>query len=189
MTLKQLYLTLLQLMPCFGDNGGQGPVCSKICLATVLICLIFAQEKLHERFSGSTVFPAQNPMNLHSSKTCFVLITHLISTQTTKSWKMLMNNQFKAQSLNQKSYQKFMLSYFSVTCFKHVGLLWPISMLDRKQVRGYEIKNIFASMGIPQSWDCLIVIMEWLYLFYSRFYLMAILHIILRIICLDTLYR
>ena len=35
--------------------------------------------------------------------------------------KMLMNNQFKAQSLNRKSYRKFTLSYFSVTCFKHVG--------------------------------------------------------------------
>ena len=50
---------------------------------------------------------------------------------------MLMNNKFKAQSLNRKSYRKFTLSWFSVTCFKHFGLLWPISALDRKQVRGY----------------------------------------------------
>ena len=62
---------------------------------------------------------------------------HLLFTQTTKSWKMLMNNKFKAQSVNRKSYRKFTLSWFSVTCFKHVGLLWPISALDRKQVRGY----------------------------------------------------
>ena len=48
-----------------------------------------------------------------------------------------MNNQFKAQSLNRKSYRKFTLSYFSVTCYRHVELLWPISALDRKQVRGY----------------------------------------------------
>ena len=48
-----------------------------------------------------------------------------------------MNNQLKAQSLNRKSYRKFTLSYFSVTCYKHVELLWPISALDRKQVRGY----------------------------------------------------
>ena len=50
-----------------------------------------------------------------------------------------MNNQFNAQSLNRKSHRKFTLSYFRVTCFKHVGLLWPISALDRKQVRGYWI--------------------------------------------------
>ena len=48
---------------------------------------------------------------------------------------MLMNKQFQAQSLNRKSYRKF-TSYFGVTCFKHVGLLWPISALDRKQVPG-----------------------------------------------------
>ena len=50
---------------------------------------------------------------------------------------MLMKNKFKAQSLNRKSYRKFTLSWFSVTCFKHVGLLWPISALDRKQVCSY----------------------------------------------------
>ena len=48
-----------------------------------------------------------------------------------------MNIKFKAQSLNRKSDRKFTLSCSSVTCFKHVGLLWPISALDRKQVRGY----------------------------------------------------
>ena len=53
-----------------------------------------------------------------------------------------MNNQFKAQSLNRKSYWKFTLSYFSVTCFKHVGLLWPISAFDRKQVRGYIVYRL-----------------------------------------------
>ena len=112
-------------------------VCSKTCLVTVLICSIFAWEKLHYRFSASAVFPGQNRTNYHSSKTCFAFITHLLSAQTTKLWKMLMNNKFKAQSLNRKSYRKFTLSWFSVTCFKHVGLLWPISALDRKQVRGY----------------------------------------------------
>ena len=67
----------------------------------------------------------------------FSLITHLLSTQTTKSWQMLRNNKFKAQNLNRKSYWKFTWSWFSVTCLKHVGLLWPISMLDRKQLRSY----------------------------------------------------
>ena len=38
-------------------------VCSKTCLATVLIRSIFAREKLHERFSASAVFPAQNRTN------------------------------------------------------------------------------------------------------------------------------
>ena len=112
-------------------NTGNDPcvhsdMCSKTCLATVLIRSIFAQEKLHERFSASAVFLAQNRTNKHSSKRCFAFITHLVSTQTTKSWKMLMNNKFKAQSLNRKSYRKFALSCFSITCFKHVGLLWPI---------------------------------------------------------------
>ena len=80
-------------------------------------------------------------------KHVFALITHLLSIQTTKSWKMLMNNQFKAQSLNRKSHRKFTLSYFSLTCFKHVGLLWPISALDRKQVRGY-VKNVFGDFSL-----------------------------------------
>ena len=37
--------------------------CSKACFATVLIRSIFAREKLHERFSASAVFPAQNRKN------------------------------------------------------------------------------------------------------------------------------
>ena len=52
-----------------------------------------------------------------------------------------MNNKSKAQSLNRKSYQKFTLSCFSVTWFKHVVLLWPIKALDRKQVRSYLLKS------------------------------------------------
>ena len=109
---------------------------SKTCLATVLFRSMFAREKLYERFSASAVLTAQNRTNEHSSKTCFALITHLLSTQSTKSWKMFMNNKFKAQSLNRKSYRKFTLSCLSVTCFKHVGSLWQISALDKKQVRG-----------------------------------------------------
>ena len=58
-----------------------------------------------------------------------------------------MNNKFKAQSLNRKSYRKFTLSWFSVTCFKYVGLLWPISALDRKQVRGYHLNCPQWSLG------------------------------------------
>ena len=67
----------------------------------------------------------------------------------TKSWKILTNNKFKAKSLNRKSYWKFKLSWFSVTCFKHVGLLWPISALDRKQVRGYLMiaSGLFRMLG------------------------------------------
>ena len=87
----------------------------------MLIRSIFAREKLHERFSASAVFPAQNRTNWHSSKTCFALITHLFSTQTKKSWKVLMNNKFKAQSVNRKSYRKFTLPWFSVTCFNMSG--------------------------------------------------------------------
>ena len=72
-----------------------------------------------------------------------LLITHLLSTQTTNSWKMLMNYKFQAQSLNRKSYRKFTLSCFSVTCFKHVGLFWPIRALNRKQVSGY-MQNMWS---------------------------------------------
>ena len=61
-----------------------------------------------------------------------------------------MNNKFKAQSLNRKSYRKFTLSWFSVTCFKHVGLLWPISALDRKQVRGYVVGTTWRQ----SDWCC-----------------------------------
>ena len=62
-----------------------------------------------------------------------------------------MNNKFKAQSLNRKSYRKFM-SWFSVTCFKHVGLLWPISALDRKQVRGYDVHRQCVSACWVPMW-------------------------------------
>ena len=79
---------------------------------------------------------------------CF---NHASAFYTNKSWKMLRNNQFKAQSLNQKSYWKFTLSYLSVTCFKHVGLLWPVSALDRKQVRGYAT-FIVTSCWIRYPW-------------------------------------
>ena len=133
------YMRTLAMVGWFtGTHKGQASnrFCSKTCLATVFIRSILAREKLHERFSASAVFPAQNRTNEHSSKACFALITHLLSIQTTKSWKMLMNNKFKAHSLNRKAYLKFTLSWFSVTCFQHVGLLWPISALDRKQVSG-----------------------------------------------------
>ena len=38
-----------------GLTHGRG-VCSKICLATVLIRSIFALEQMHERFSASAIF-------------------------------------------------------------------------------------------------------------------------------------
>ena len=68
-------------------------------------------------------------------------LQHECSFSSTKSCKNLMNSKFKAQSLNQKYQRKFTFSWFSVTFFKHVGLLWPISALDRKQVRGYVFFN------------------------------------------------
>ena len=64
---------------------------------------------------------------------------------------MMKNNKFKAHSLNRKSYRKFTSSCFSVTCFKHVGLLWPISALDRMQVDGYAVitcSNIYIHIYI-----------------------------------------
>ena len=121
--------TITNIMKCMS--------CSKTYLATVLIRSIFAREKLHERFSAGAVFQRKIERINTVARHVFALITHLLSIQTTKSWKILMNNQLKAQSLNRKSYRKFTLSYFSVTCYKHVELLWPISALDRKQVRGY----------------------------------------------------
>ena len=66
-----------------------------------------------------------------------------------------MNNKSKAQSLNRKSYWKFTLSCFSATCLKHVGLLWPIRSLDRKQVHAYTIDykcDLFSSVFYWFSW-------------------------------------
>ena len=57
----------------------------------------FAREKLHEHFSTSVVFPAK--LNESINKTCFVLIMHLLSIWATTSWKMLMNNKIKTQTL------------------------------------------------------------------------------------------
>ena len=56
----------------------------------------FTREKLHERFSAIAVFPAQNRTNWQTNKTRFALITHLLSIRA--SWKMLMNNEFKADT-------------------------------------------------------------------------------------------
>ena len=58
----------------------------------------FAREKLHERFSAIAVFPAQSRTNYQTNQTCFALITHLLSVWGTTSWKMLMDNKFKAQT-------------------------------------------------------------------------------------------
>ena len=66
--------------------------------------------------------------------------------------KMLMNNKLKAQSLN----RKFTLSCFSVTCSKHVGLLLPISALDRKQVRGYQINALIMTCIFKGIKPCLV---------------------------------
>ena len=59
----------------------------------------FAREKLHECFSASAVCPVQNRTNKQNKKTCFALFKHLLSIRTTTSWKFLMNNKFKAQTL------------------------------------------------------------------------------------------
>ena len=61
---------------------------------------------------------------------------------------MLIINKFKALSLNRKSYRKFTLSWFSVTCFKHVGLLWPISALDKKQAWYWSVFPIYFEASI-----------------------------------------
>ena len=58
----------------------------------------FTREKLHERSSASAVFEAQNRTNQQTNKTCFALITHLLSIRATTSWQMLMNNEFKADT-------------------------------------------------------------------------------------------
>ena len=55
----------------------------------------FGWEKLHQRFSTSAVFAAQNRTNQQTNKTYFALIMHLLSIRATTSWKMLMNNKFK----------------------------------------------------------------------------------------------
>ena len=66
-----------------------------------------------------------------------ILISHLLSIRVTPSWKMLDEQQRIQNTIShRKSYRKFMLPYFSVTCFKHVMQLWPISALDRTHVRG-----------------------------------------------------
>ena len=98
--------------------------CSETCLATVLIRSIFARE-LENCTSASTrvQFFQRKIERINTVARHVLLWTRMLSTQTTKSWKMLMNNQLKALSLNRKSYRKFTLSWFSVTCFKHVGLL------------------------------------------------------------------
>ena len=64
---------------------------------------VFSREKLHERFSESAVFPAKNRTNLQTNKTCFALITHLLSLRATISRKMLIDNKFEAQTLTGNS--------------------------------------------------------------------------------------
>ena len=54
-----------------------------------------------------------------------------------------MNNKFKVQSLN-----------WNPTCFKHVRLLWLISALDRKQVRGYTIGSRFMNAYKKRASSC-----------------------------------
>ena len=58
----------------------------------------FSLEKWHERFSASTVFPAKNRTNWPTNKTCFALITHLLSIRATASRQMLIDNKFETQT-------------------------------------------------------------------------------------------
>ena len=60
----------------------------------------FRAEKIARALQRECSFSAQNQTNQHSSKTCIALIMHLLSIQATKLWEMLMNNKFKAQTLN-----------------------------------------------------------------------------------------
>ena len=48
--------------------------------------------------NDNAVFPAQNLTNQQTNKTCFALIMHLLSIRATRSWKMLMNNEFRADT-------------------------------------------------------------------------------------------
>ena len=69
----------------------------------------------------SWAFPAQNRMNYPTNKTCFLC-------QGTNS--------------NSKSYRKFILPCFSVTCYKHVIKLWLINALDIWYMRSYGILTV-----------------------------------------------
>ena len=69
-----------------------------------------------------------------------LLITHLLSIQM-NTMKMMMNNKVKAKTLIGNPAVNW-------HCFEHVMQLWPLSMLDRKQVRGYVTYVMYSLMGI-----------------------------------------
>ena len=78
----------------------QAQLCSKTCFVGLLIHSIFHGKNCT---SASTrvlfFFFSKNRTNKQTNKTCFALITHLLTIRATTSWKMLISNKFKAQTL------------------------------------------------------------------------------------------
>ena len=75
-------------------------VCSKTCLVGLLIRSIFHGKNCTSASARVQFFERKvEQINNGSNKTCFALIAHLLSIRAITSWKMLMNNKFKAQTL------------------------------------------------------------------------------------------
>ena len=76
------------------------PYCNKTCLVGLLIRSIFRGEKCTSASARVHFFPRKiERINRPTRYTYFALITHLLSIRATPSWKMLMNNKFRPQTL------------------------------------------------------------------------------------------
>ena len=73
-------------------------LCGKTCLVCLLIRLIFFRAKSNE---------------LTDQQDRFASITHMRSVRTNNTIKLLMNNKFKAQTVNRKSYRKLALPHLA----------------------------------------------------------------------------
>ena len=104
-------------------------LCSKTCLVDLLIRSIIRS------------FPAKNQTNKQTNRTCFALNTNRLSIWVTTSWKMLINNKFKAQTLTGNptgNYRCQLLAsralYMSYQIAKFMGPTWGPSGADRTQM-------------------------------------------------------
>ena len=92
---------LTMVMVTASDSCCQSQInvlCRKTCLVGVLIHLIIHGKNCTSTSAWVQFFQRKIERIIQSNKTCFALITHLLSTRATTSWKMLMNNEFKADT-------------------------------------------------------------------------------------------
>ena len=89
-------------------HGYHQMLCSKTCLPVLVNSLDSCERNRASPSARVQVFPMGWERINNSGKTCFVLIAYLLSIQAMASWKILMNNKYKSQTLTGNSTRKWL---------------------------------------------------------------------------------